>query len=217
MNKCLTCNKSTKNPKFCSRNCAAITNNKLVPKRKPEGKCVVCNCVILKQNKYCGTCWKNRYKLGREEKFCKKCNVPIDYNKKYCNQCWNDTEIRNYIKNNETDIDDYPSVKSLLKHRDIIRYHRRVRDNARKIYFKNFSSPICEKCGYKHHIEVCHVIPLKEFVKQFIDYKIVNCLTNLVGLCPNCHWEFDHGLFPITDIQRFIVGRIGFAPMTKKL
>jgi hypothetical protein len=22
----------------------------------------------------------------------------------------------------------------------------------------------------------------------------VNSLDNLVGLCPNCHWEFDHGL-----------------------
>jgi predicted restriction endonuclease len=22
----------------------------------------------------------------------------------------------------------------------------------------------------------------------------VNSLDNLLGLCPNCHWEFDHGL-----------------------
>jgi hypothetical protein len=25
----------------------------------------------------------------------------------------------------------------------------------------------------------------------------VNSLDNLVGLCPNCHWEFDHGLLQL--------------------
>jgi predicted HNH restriction endonuclease len=25
----------------------------------------------------------------------------------------------------------------------------------------------------------------------------VNALDNLVGLCPNCHWEFDHGLLQL--------------------
>jgi hypothetical protein len=26
---------------------------------------------------------------------------------------------------------------------------------------------------------------------------VVNDLDNLVGLCPNCHWEFDHGLLQL--------------------
>jgi hypothetical protein len=26
---------------------------------------------------------------------------------------------------------------------------------------------------------------------------VVNSLDNLVGLCPNCHWEFDHGLLQL--------------------
>lgn len=56
MNKCKKCQKITKNPKFCSRSCAISFNNKLAPKRKPEGRCKTCNKLITKQNTYCTDC-----------------------------------------------------------------------------------------------------------------------------------------------------------------
>ena len=44
MKNCINCNKETLNPRFCSRSCAAIFNNK-VPKRKSQSQIVKClNC-----------------------------------------------------------------------------------------------------------------------------------------------------------------------------
>ena len=42
MTECLNCSKETKNPKFCSRNCAATFNNKSTPKRTHSKICDVC-------------------------------------------------------------------------------------------------------------------------------------------------------------------------------
>lgn len=58
MSTCLICNSEHNNPKFCSRSCAAIFNNKKHPKRKAERiPCKRKECVnlILKstKNKYC--------------------------------------------------------------------------------------------------------------------------------------------------------------------
>ena len=170
MNKCLTCNKQTKNPKFCSRSCAAVTNNKLVPKRKPEGKCKMCNKIITS---------------GRS----------------YCSECWNTNDFLSIIKNKDKSIEHHAKV--ILNRAKLQNWHRRVRITGRIKYLKLHPNPKCERCGYDKYIEVCHIIGLKEFEKENINYKIVNDILNLVGLCRNCHWEFDKGLFPITEIKRF--------------
>ena len=49
----------------------------------------------------------------------------------------------------------------------------------------------CEQCGYDKHVEVCHIKPIQSFPSQTaID--IINDISNLIVLCPNCHWEFDN-------------------------
>lgn len=40
--------------KYCSSSCAASVNNKLSPKRQPEGKCEVCKTPISNSRKFCG-------------------------------------------------------------------------------------------------------------------------------------------------------------------
>ena len=61
MNICHHCQQQTQNPKFCSRSCSAIFNNKKYPKRSPSVRF----------------------------KFCKMCGKPCNTNKsKYCSkQC----------------------------------------------------------------------------------------------------------------------------------
>ena len=52
---------------------------------------------------------------------------------------------------------------------------------------------VCEKCGYDKHVEVAH----RKAVADFSDYtmlSVINARSNLMLLCPNCHWEFDHNL-----------------------
>lgn len=68
-----------------------------------------------------------------------------------------------------------------------------IRNNARNLYKKELAKPCCEKCGYKKHVELCHVKPISDFEENTL-VKVVNARTNILFLCPNCHWEFDHSL-----------------------
>jgi 5-methylcytosine-specific restriction endonuclease McrA len=65
---CLCCGFETKNPKFCSKSCAAKHNNKIVPKRAVEGLCDSCRAPITKSRKYCSKCWDTRYQDRASEK-----------------------------------------------------------------------------------------------------------------------------------------------------
>lgn len=51
----------------------------------------------------------------------------------------------------------------------------------------------CEHCfiAKRHLIDVCHIKPVKNFLSTAMVYEINNP-NNLIGLCKNCHWEFDH-------------------------
>lgn len=62
MSSCFYCNKITKNPKFCSRSCAASYNNKTHIKRKPEGKCKNCSKQIKSSRTYCNDCFSDKIK-----------------------------------------------------------------------------------------------------------------------------------------------------------
>ncbi|WP_394804943.1 HNH endonuclease [Hymenobacter monticola] len=63
-------------------------------------------------------------------------------------------------------------------------------------------------CGYDTHYEVCHIKPINEFMPT--DFVAdVNRLNNLVALCPNHHWEFDHGLLSVTVLTSAEVGSMG--------
>lgn len=57
MNKCQNCKVETKNPKFCSRSCSAISTNKSNVKRKRTKKCKSCLNLILSNRTYCSDCY----------------------------------------------------------------------------------------------------------------------------------------------------------------
>jgi 5-methylcytosine-specific restriction endonuclease McrA len=67
----------------------------------------------------------------------------------------------------------------------------RLREDARAVYLANAPYQ-CVNCGYAKHIEVCHKRSLASFPDD-TPISVVNSPSNLVGLCPNCHWELDHG------------------------
>lgn len=52
---------------------------------------------------------------------------------------------------------------------------------------------ICQICGYNKHVEYCHKQPIKAFPDSTTVQK-VSGPENILVLCPNCHWEYDHGL-----------------------
>ena len=58
----------------------------------------------------------------------------------------------------------------------------------------------CAACGYSKHTEVCHIRPIRDFPITALISE-VNDPSNLIRLCPNCHWEFDHGLISPLGVE----------------
>lgn len=165
--KCLNCHRDTTNPKFCSRSCAASHNNKVSPKRSPEG-------------------------------YCKKCHKPISSGKSYCSD---ECRVASGVGGIKVD---YTSPRytelTLEEVRGKAKYQKssRIRDHARSTFLVGKSLE-CSNCGYTHHVHVCHIKPISSFSKTATLGEI-NASDNLVLLCPNCHWEFDHGLLNLQQI-----------------
>ncbi len=60
MNRCLNCGKTTTNPKYCSRSCAAQSTNRIYPKRKKRKyRCEKCGIQVPSRRKYCNVCNPN--------------------------------------------------------------------------------------------------------------------------------------------------------------
>jgi 5-methylcytosine-specific restriction endonuclease McrA len=65
---CLNCKSETKNPKFCSKSCAATYNNALgiYNRRKPEGSCKNCKIEIRSSRTYCDECYSSNARHTRK-------------------------------------------------------------------------------------------------------------------------------------------------------
>ena len=75
-----------------------------------------------------------------------------------------------------------------------------VREHAYNLYKNERANPSCERCGYTKHIEICHIQSVSSFPKE-TKLKIVNARENVLILCPNCHWEFDHNILMLNEIR----------------
>lgn len=80
--------------------------------------------------------------------------------------------------------------KDSLKHLHKSSRAVHIRSLARS-WFKHLTKKPCDKCGYDKHVELCHIKPINSFSETAL-VKEVNCETNIVQLCPNCHWELDN-------------------------
>ena len=67
-----------------------------------------------------------------------------------------------------------------------------IQKMARAEYFRHNQNPSCAVCRYSHHVEVAHRNPVSKFQETALIGEI-NHIDNLVGLCPNHHWEYDNG------------------------
>ena len=54
----------------------------------------------------------------------------------------------------------------------------------------------CYICGYSKHVELAHVKPISSFPITAL-LSEVNHESNVIQLCPNCHWELDNGLITL--------------------
>ena len=71
-----------------------------------------------------------------------------------------------------------------------------IQRNARQVFFNTNTEHKCSICGYDKHIEVAHIKSVSEFDENTPIFEI-NSINNLIGLCPNHHWEYDNGILKI--------------------
>jgi hypothetical protein len=72
------------------------------------------------------------------------------------------------------------------------KFRSEIRKHAQYVYEKNEGLRECKVCGYDKHIQVCHIKSVSSFEEKDLITEI-NSFDNLVGLCPNHHWEYDNG------------------------
>ena len=83
---------------------------------------------------------------------------------------------------------------------------------ARKTFFENNKTPKCAICGYSNHVEVAHIKAVSEF-EDTATVREINSMDNLIGLCPNHHWEYDNGILTKNNLE--VAGSIP-APATRR-
>ncbi len=65
-----------------------------------------------------------------------------------------------------------------------------IRHQSRKKYKKLFKNMKCVHCRHDGSTQVCHIKAISDFDK-LDEVKEINKMSNLIGLCPNCHIDLD--------------------------
>ena len=71
-----------------------------------------------------------------------------------------------------------------------------IRRSAQKAYEESGKPYECAICGYNKHVEIAHIKAVSDFDDDALVSEI-NHPDNLIGLCPNHHWEYDNGLLKL--------------------
>ena len=133
----------------------------------------------------CSQSYNNRKNPKRlKTNKCKKCSSLIYSGKVYCTECYTF-----FCDDSEVSINDLRCTENYQK-------SSKIRSRARTIYKNSDKPKICSICGYDKHVHIAHIKAISSFPKSS-KMKEVNALSNLVALCPNHHWEFDHGLLTL--------------------
>jgi hypothetical protein len=178
--KCLQCNKQffpgVSDRKFCSQRCSATYSNihRVKSGIHPD---------IFKE-----------YIKGIPQikcTLCKICAKPLEQKRHnngkfsrvmYCETCKPRKSITTKTK------------EQLFKERKTWQSARSsIRKNAERIYLSAFPKPTCVICGYSTTVEVAHRRAVSSFSGS-APITAINNISNLIGLCPNHHYEFDKGL-----------------------
>lgn len=128
----------------------------------------------------CAATYNNQiFPKRKPTKFCIDCQAPIPVNQLRCSECFKTTLQPKILKKNG-------KVGANGGRNPYIR------ESARKTFRKD-RPQICSICEYNYHIDVCHIKDINTY-PDGTPYSIINDPSNLIGLCPNHHWEFDHNV-----------------------
>lgn len=125
---------------------------------------------------------------------CARCNGPAPPERSTCNTC-----VTHIKANDGSYVDPAVITKGQLVTKDTQKY-RRIRDYARRYARPAGVLESCCICGYTLHVECAHIVPIQSYGDDTL-IAVINHPSNLCGLCPNHHWEYDNGLL---DVQRYL-------------
>lgn len=172
MKNCPTCNQPFEEKdyrqKFCSRTCSAHFNNKTKP-----AVCAQCKAPFV----------RDRTTLtGRFRKKCEKC---VGDNSQQRTDAIKAKTLGEY----------YSALVWAAKHPQHKWNH--VRKFCRS-WNKDRAVNGCQVCGYKLHIEYCHIRPVSDF-SDTATLGEINAESNVLILCRNHHWEQENGYITPSD------------------
>lgn len=143
---------------------------------------------------YCGTETKNKKycsracaikvtnktpKRAKVQRVCKVCSIAVTGRRTVC-----DEHSAHVVK-------DMTLAEAVYEKHHRSSAYALVRSRARASVA---SEPVvCQTCGYDKHVEVAHIRAVADFPDDTM-LSVINARSNLMLLCPNCHWEFDHNL-----------------------
>ena len=173
----------------CRRKYTAASKGTRKPQRKRVIKCPECGQETTNP-KFCSSSCAAKYnnrahpKRKAAQRFCKHCGTPIPAKRTTCDHC-----NPSYVDWAQRTLGD---IRQTAKYQA----HAEIRDNARSAFERANLPRACRNCGYDKHVEICHIRAINSFPDD-TPIAVINALDNLVALCPNCHWEFDHGLLKL--------------------
>ncbi len=186
-----------KNPKRCK------TCNRII--RVREGQKVV--AVRLKEycNQSCAAVNSNKVSQKRvavSSGPCEKCGKKIHYKirgggghskRRFCDVCLRDSLVKSaFGYNSQIFIGDLTKRELRDRRSSWQGFRSAIQAMARKIFKASGKPEMCHICDYGYHYEVAHKKPVSDFGME-AKISEINAVENLVPLCPNHHWEFDHG------------------------
>jgi len=128
---------------------------------------------------------------------CKDCNVVLDRSRRSvrCEKCFDEWSLTKVASSNTIG-----AIRKKLKEKNVHPSwgNSEVRHNCRAI--NSFRPLVCQVCGYDKHVEHCHIKPVRDFTDDAL-LSDVNAPANVLILCRNHHWEFDHDL--LKDVVKF--------------
>lgn len=126
---------------------------------------------------------------------CKSCNEYFTYSKYRSVFCLNCVKDQEYYEN--LTLGEYRN-RSSVKHK-----HPSWANSHIRLFCRSWNQHLrelpCQVCGYENHVELAHIKPISEF-EDNAKLQTVNSSDNLLVLCRNHHWEFDHGMLSLVDI-----------------
>ncbi len=149
--------------------------------------CLYCQKEFIskdRRTKYCSRACSNfSSPRKKRSKSCKTCNSLILSTRTYCSKKCQYPNVKYY--KDDVSISEL-AVNSVYKS---ARWNV-IRSLARRLLI-SLGRVKCEHCGWDKFFEACHIKPVSSF-DESSKLSEVNSPDNLLSLCPNCHWLFDH-------------------------